>query len=648
MKKLLFYFVPLVIFLTSGIAAQDREANEVPRTVAFNGKLTDTEGKAFPDDSYDFTFFIYSEANTGQPIWSEVHKNVTVRNGEFNVVLGAGSTPNPLSFKVGSSYSIAIKVNDGEEMVDRFSIVSSPYSLGAKFAESVSDNSITTEKLADNSITDEKIKNVSINKITNLPSSIGNLANLKKHPQIMGSDYEWWTLKGNIIYGPERHFIGVRNARDFVIRSWEIQRMLFDPNGYVVIGTLPHPVHFEVIGKSTFTDDAYIKGVLGVGVYPTSAKMHINVDNSLSPLKVDYQDNNLFQIDANGRTTIRSSVAGSDWDTGNYPLFIDAQSQGIGIKVDGNDWLLNGKASGDNNYMSFWTEDNLLAPVFGNMAGRIEGQTALEYAIDIPNVIHGVYIAALVVAEVIAIANITEEPADVITIGADLAENIIVAGLDLLELGVTYESGSGDYAEWLERSDKSEKMYSGDIVGVKGGKISKNTEDAESYMVISGSPIILGNSPKDGRTEDYEKVAFMGQILVKVRGVVNEGDFIIPSGLNDGTGFAIAPELVTIDEYPRIVGQAWSSSCFDGINLINIHVGLDNKDIGYIVKRIDQQDRYILSEINKLGNVLDDIKDESKAVKMRILNSSNRIDDILAQLKSKQKYTASFAEESND
>ena len=93
-------------------------------------------------------------------------------------------------------------------------------------------------------------------------------------------------------------------------------------------------------------------------------------------------------------------------------------------------------------------------------------------------------------------------------------------------------------------------------------------------MAVSSNSIILGNMPKNGKDENYKMVAFMGQIPVKVIGTVKIGDFIIPSGLNDGTGIAISPELVTLDLYNKVVGRAWTISDIEKIVLINIHVEL--------------------------------------------------------------------------
>ena len=167
--------------------------------------------------------------------------------------------------------------------------------------------------------------------------------------------------------------------------------------------------------------------------------------------------------------------------------------------------------------------------------------------------------------------------------------------------GVTYQSGSADYAEWLERLNPNEKIYPGEIVGVYGGKISKYTKDARQLMVISTKPAILGNMPKEGQEDLYEKVAFMGQIPVRVRGFAIVGDYILPSGLNDGTGIAVSPEEIRDNQYADIVGVAWSPSYSEGnISTINMAIGLNSNDVADLTSK---QEVRISQLENKLQNL---------------------------------------------
>jgi hypothetical protein len=231
------------------------------------------------------------------------------------------------------------------------------------------------------------------------------------------------------------------------------------------------------------------------------------------------------------------------------------------------------------------------------LCGRIEGETAGE-ATSTPEYIFetAIYTAEIVAAGVNigfsalpnacagvgAVACPPEPSVVAIAIAEEILAiaNLAAYNVFILEnLGVTYQSGSADYAEWLERKDASERIYSGDIVGVIGGKISKNTSYAEQYLVISTKPAILGNMPMDGTEDRYEKVAFMGQIPVKVRGQVLIGDYILPSGLNDGTGIAVSPNQISAEQYSKIVGIACSAAAGgDKFSFINLPMGLNAND----------------------------------------------------------------------
>ena len=57
-------------------------------------------------------------------------------------------------------------------------------------------------------------------------------------------------------------------------------------------------------------------------------------------------------------------------------------------------------------------------------------------------------------------------------------------------VGVSYSSGGADYAEWLEKANPNEHISFGEVVGVKGGKISKTFVDADQFMAITSNPTI--------------------------------------------------------------------------------------------------------------------------------------------------------------
>ncbi|WP_412560286.1 hypothetical protein [Winogradskyella sp. MIT101101] len=171
--------------------------------------------------------------------------------------------------------------------------------------------------------------------------------------------------------------------------------------------------------------------------------------------------------------------------------------------------------------------------------------------------------------------------------------------------GVSYASGAGDYAEYLRRSNPDEEMVYGEIVGVKGGKISKQTNGAERMMVISYKPAVLGALPQEREEPLFEKVAFMGQVPVRVIGKVNIGDYILPSGNNDGFGVAVSPDKISSKDIKNIVGVAWDSSDkLVSFKLINTAVGINNNDNNPIVIKLEQQVALQSKEINELKTLL--------------------------------------------
>lgn len=170
--------------------------------------------------------------------------------------------------------------------------------------------------------------------------------------------------------------------------------------------------------------------------------------------------------------------------------------------------------------------------------------------------------------------------------------------------GVAYESAAGDYAEWLKRHNPSEKLFPGDIVGVKGGEVSKEFDNAQKFLVISTAPIVLGKMPKTRVDEQYsEKVAFMGQVPVKVFGDVAVGDYILPSGSNDGIGIAVSPGDMKPLDYQRIVGVAWEANDdLGGVNYINTAVGINQNDMAATIDDMQMTLNAMQSSLAKLDS----------------------------------------------
>ena len=168
-------------------------------------------------------------------------------------------------------------------------------------------------------------------------------------------------------------------------------------------------------------------------------------------------------------------------------------------------------------------------------------------------------------------------------------------------LGVEYASGHGDYAEWLERENPAEVISRGDIVAVKGGKITKDLAGAEQVMAISEYPIVLGNVPHASDTHLGNNVAFMGQIPVKVFGPVRCGDYIIADTYVQGYGKAISEDELTLDDIPFVVGRSWETQPGEGPKMVNTVVGVNNSDYVRLLKNYDQKLRHAEEQLALLS-----------------------------------------------
>ena len=167
---------------------------------------------------------------------------------------------------------------------------------------------------------------------------------------------------------------------------------------------------------------------------------------------------------------------------------------------------------------------------------------------------------------------------------------------------VRFLSASADFAEWLPRLQGEEEIEAGDIVGVFQGRITKNTDGAASLHVVSSAPIVSGNSPPQQEEHLWEEIAFLGQVPMKVRGKVSAGDYIVPSGLNDGTGVAISAPEMKLADFGRIVGRAWESSDAEEVKLVNAVVGLSRPapDLVALLAEKEEQLRTLSAEVELL------------------------------------------------
>ena len=309
-----------------------------------------------------------------------------------------------------------------------------------------------------------------------------------------------------------------------------------------------------------------------------------------------------------GQLQVKSGVTGPDDDIASYPVTVDGSKQGIYIKVTG-------KRNSTNNFVTFADDENTWGAIEGQTLDELKDSWEYKHQIAL-FVLKSVSLASQIVGTIAETAGLigsgfggaaavgaTANGTALVLEAASLALEIVNYKMEKIDkVGVSYSSGAGDYAEWLERKKGERHLNYGEIVGVKGGIVSLNTkEQVDHFMVVSRRPIVLGKIPAKGTEQNFEKVAFMGQVPVKVAGSVAVGDYILPSGNNDGFGVAINPAKMKIGDYSKIVGVAWEAAKDSPLNYVNVAVGINANDLTNKVEELNQKVEQIMAYLEGKG-----------------------------------------------
>lgn len=107
----------------------------VPRTMSYQGKLTNAAGQAVPDGNYPLVLRIYNAATGGTALWTE-YDTVAAKGGLFTIQMGAKTA---LSLPFRQNYWLGITALTDAEMTPRTQLLSSAYAFradSATFADS--------------------------------------------------------------------------------------------------------------------------------------------------------------------------------------------------------------------------------------------------------------------------------------------------------------------------------------------------------------------------------------------------------------------------------------------------------------------------------------------------------------------------------
>ncbi|MDZ7765190.1 MAG: hypothetical protein U5K00_12305 [Melioribacteraceae bacterium] len=132
---------------------------------------------------------------------------------------------------------IGIKLGYDSEFSPRIKLLPTPFSMRAKIASDVADNSITEDKIVPLAITDDRVKNIDWNKIQNKPDFNQPPKNKLSDQDAIAELPYYWRRHGNYLE-TGNEFLGTVNDRNLVIKTDSVTRMIFEPYGKIWKGTV--------------------------------------------------------------------------------------------------------------------------------------------------------------------------------------------------------------------------------------------------------------------------------------------------------------------------------------------------------------------------------------------------------------------------
>ncbi|WP_395749866.1 hypothetical protein [Prosthecobacter sp.] len=404
--------------------------------------------------------------------------------------------------------------------------------------------------------------------------------------------------------------IGLDNAdaNKFKIASTSVfggtPRMTITTDGDVGIGTMTPSEKLHVTGNAYLQVPASNSQIRALSIEVASFNTDANAQSSYFLRAHDMGSGSTpFIIQGDGRVGIGTGQPGNklevvgeangidQHDFGAYPIFVQGGSHGIAIDVVGGGE--NARPNHSNNYLFFTSGGYYWGSIQGQDSGDLHNSFDYIWYQSMSSLQIG-FSAAIIAAEIVQ-ADLGEAGVHGVEFAQILAQWAQQTTAMDNTAGVVFQSGSADYAEWLEMKNPAEDIKAAEIVGVSGGKISKETTRAERCMVASTAPIVAGNKQPEESESRFRKVAFMGQVPVKVRGTVHVGDYVVASGLNDGYGIGIRPERMDLQDYPKIAGVAWSATTDGSVEgLVNVAVGINTNDLtGKLIQQQKQIDSIV-------------------------------------------------------
>jgi len=279
-NRIVFALALLGISTASGFAA-------VPRTMSFQGLLTDETGNPLADRQYSIEVFLYNVETGSAPRWQDTF-DVETAGGVFDIILGSGA---PLLLEFNAPYWATISVAGEAETTPRIPLTATAYSLNAA---TVDNGAITSGKIA--------------------PATVVRSLNTLRDDVTL-------TATGGLT---------VTTLGDTIVVDAS------------AVGGVDHD--WEVIGDDMYAE---IPGNVGIGLQDPTAKLHIQkTDGSHSEVRVEHYPSSgsassRVQLLANSINGYVQAHGNGD-NTNKFEVYTDSQGTDLELTSHEGDVILGG------------------------------------------------------------------------------------------------------------------------------------------------------------------------------------------------------------------------------------------------------------------------------------------------------------------
>jgi len=343
MKTLLVFLAALLVLTFPFISHA-----QIPRTLSYQGVLTDNAGKPRPDGNYTFKFCLYGSNSGGSSIWCE-SKSLSVKSGLFSTVLGE-QTPFGAAVKFDQQYWLGIQVGNEPELSPRMALTSVGYSFSSLRADTarvaIATNADTVWRTIGSNVY-RLSGNVGIG--TKTPSStlhVGNSNTGDIFRISTGGGFGALVENVNPGYGGKAKLAWIKSlsrnpdSYHFYVEGGEYPELVIKGDGKIGIGTDTPSSRLHVFHHSGATDLFQVTTAGGYGALIENVNPGYGGSSKLAWVKSENQNPDSYHLYVEGGSTPEFVVRGNGYvgiGTNNpqHPLDVNGRTRTSVLEITG-------------------------------------------------------------------------------------------------------------------------------------------------------------------------------------------------------------------------------------------------------------------------------------------------------------------------